>query len=58
MGAFGHFFFLRNVPIGEAMQVIQAKLREDDSLSERTLLSPDRVADLMDMSTYFSYGGE
>ena len=28
-----------NVPIGEAVQVIQAKLREDDSLGERT---PDR----------------
>ena len=50
-----------NVPIGEAVQVIQAKLREDDSLAERTPLSPDRVAELLDMclrSTYFSYGGE
>ena len=28
-----------NVPIGEAVQVIQAKLREDDSLAERTPLS-------------------
>ena len=25
-----------NVPIGEAVQVIQAKLREDDSLTERS----------------------
>ena len=50
-----------NVPIGEAVQVIQAKLREDDSLAERTPLSPDRVAELLDMclrSTYFSYSGE
>ena len=38
-----------NVPIGEAVQVIQAKLREDDSLAERTPLSPDRVAELLDM---------
>ena len=45
-----------NVPIGEAVQVIQAKLRKDDSLAERTPLSPDRVAELLDMclrSTYF-----
>ena len=50
-----------NVSIGEAVQVIQAKLREDDSLAERIPLSPDRVAELLDMclrSTYFSYGGE
>ena len=34
------------------MQVIQAKLREDgedDSLAERTLLSLDRVAELLGM---------
>ena len=43
------------------MQVIQAKLRKDHSLAERAPLSPDRVAELLDMclrSTYFSYGGE
>ena len=47
-----------NVPIGEEVHVIQAKLREDDSLDERTPLMPDRVAELLDMclrSTYFSY---
>ena len=32
------------VPSGEAMQVIQAKLREDNSLDERTPLSLDKVA--------------
>ena len=50
-----------NVPIGEPVQVIQAKLREDDSLAERTPLSPDWVAELLDTclkSTYFNYGGE
>ena len=50
-----------NEPIGETVQVIQAKLREDDILAERIPLSPDRVAELVDMclsSTYFSYGGE
>ena len=50
------------MPIGEAVQVIQAKLREDDSLAEGTRFPPDRVAELLDMclqrSTYFSYGGE
>ena len=38
-----------NVLIGEVMQVIQAKFREDDSLAERTPLPPDRVAELLDM---------
>ena len=38
-----------NVSIGEAVQVIQAKLREDDSPVGRTPLSPDRVAELLDM---------
>ena len=43
------------------MQVIQTKLKEDDSLAERTPLSPDRVSGLLDLclrSTYSSYGGE
>ena len=47
--------------IGEAVQVIQAKLMEDDSLAERTPLLLDRVVELLDLclrSTYFSYGGE
>ena len=50
-----------NVPTGEAVKVIQAKLREDDDLAGRTPLPSDRVAELLDMclrSTYFSYGGE
>lgn len=50
-----------NVPIGEAVEVIRDKLREDDSLIERTPLSPDRIAELLGLclrSTYFSYGGE
>ena len=47
-----------NVPIGEAVQVVQAKLREE---AERIPLSPDRVVELLDMclrSTYFSYDVE
>ena len=47
-----------NVPIVEVVQVIQAKLRKDDSLAERTPLLPDRVAGHVPRSTYFSYGGE
>ena len=50
-----------NVPIGEAVEVIRDKLREDDSLIERTPLSPDRITELLGLclrSTYFSYGGE
>ena len=46
-----------SVPIDEAV-VIQANLREDNSLAKRTPPSPDRVAELLDMSTYFSYGHE
>ena len=42
--SFDVFSLFTNVPIGEAVQVIQAKLREDDSLAERTALSPDGVA--------------
>ena len=41
--------------------VIRDKLREDEDLIERTLLSPDRVAELLSLclkSTYFSFGGE
>ena len=41
-----------NVPIGEVVEVIQDKLRKDDTCSllvERTPLSLDRVAELLDM---------
>ena len=44
-----------NLPVAEVVQVIQAKLREDDSLAKRT---PDRVTESLDMCLYFSYGGE
>ena len=50
-----------NVPIGEAIDVIRDRLREDEDLTERTPLSPDRIAELLGLclkSTYFSYGGE
>ena len=50
-----------NVPIGEALQVIQERLREDESLGDRTPLSAGRVAELLEVclkSTYFSYEGD
>ena len=49
-----------NVPVGEALHVIQETLREDESLRDRTPLSAGRIAELLEMcqkSTYFSYGG-
>ena len=50
-----------NVPVDEAVQVNCDRLRQDEALADRTTLSPDRVADLLEMClkpTYFSYGGE
>ena len=47
-----------NIPIVEAVQVIQQRLTQDDTLASRTTLSPDKVAKLLDIclrSTYFSY---
>ena len=52
--------FFTKVPIGEAVEVIRSKLREDEDLAERTPLSPDGIAELLDLclrSTYFSYMG-
>ena len=48
-----------NVPIDEAVQVICDRLRRDETLVNRTTLSPDRVAELLETclkSTYFCYG--
>ena len=49
-----------NVPVDEAVQV-RDRLRQDETLADRTTLSPNRVADLLMMclkSMYFSYRGE
>ena len=49
-----------NVPVDEAISVIHMRLGEDGTLGDRTILSPERVAELLEMclkSTYFSYGG-
>ena len=50
-----------NIPINEAVQVIQVKLEQDDTLTNRTTLSPNKVAELLKVclrSTHFSYGGD
>ena len=50
-----------NIPIDEAAQVIRDKLQGDEMLADRTTLSPDRVAELLEAclrSTYFSYRGD
>ena len=36
-----------NVPIGKAVEVIHGKLGEEDDLIERTLLLPNRIAELL-----------
>ena len=47
-----------NVPVGEAVSVIRERLREDETLGDRTSLSPEWIADLLCLkSTYFSFGG-
>ena len=49
-----------NVPLDEALQVIQDRLNQDTSLAERMRLSPDSVTRLLELclrSTY-SFQGE
>ena len=49
------------VPIGEAVDIIRARLEKDESLGVRTPLSPGRIAELLQLclrSTYFSFNGE
>ena len=38
-----------NVPVGEAISVICVRLREDETLGDRTILSLERLAELLDM---------
>ena len=37
-----------NIPVTEAIQVICNRLQQDGMLADRTTLSPDRVAELLD----------
>ena len=49
-----------NVPIDEAVSVIRDKLQNDESLDERTCLSPECITELLEVclrSTYFRYNG-
>ncbi len=49
-----------NVPIDEAVSVIRDKLKNDESLDERTCLSPKCITELLKVclkSTYFRYNG-
>ena len=50
-----------NVQIHEAVQVIRDKPQGDETLVDRTSLSPDRVTELLEAClrlTYFSYRGD
>ena len=47
------------VPVEEALQVIQQKLEEDETLGDRTALTPDQVTKLLELcikTTYFFRG--
>ena len=50
-----------NVPIKESLEVIYEMLSNDDSLEERTLLTKERIIEMLRMclkSTYFCYDGD
>ena len=40
---------ITNVLVGEAISVIRERLREDMTLGDRTILSPERLAELLEM---------
>ncbi len=49
-----------NVPIDQAVSVMGDKLQNDESLDERTCLSPECITELLEVclrSTYFRYNG-
>ena len=59
--SFDVVFLCTNVPIKEAVDTIRERLQKDVSLEMRTPLSPERIAELLElclMSTYFSYNSE
>ena len=50
-----------NVPIQEAIDAIRDMLQKDETLDERTVLSPDRIVEVLETYlrfTYFSYHGD
>ena len=38
-----------NVPVGEAISVIRKRLRQDATVGDKTILSPERLAELLEM---------
>ena len=38
-----------NVPVGEAISVIRERLREDVTLGDMTILSPEQLVELLEM---------
>ena len=60
MASFDVTSLFTNVPVDESVHIIRSKLQDDETLEDRTPLSPNRVAELLEMrlkSTYFSYRG-
>ena len=50
-----------SVPVNEACQIIHDRLQEDQSLSDRTNMSPAQITDLLQFclnQTYFSFQGQ
>ena len=50
-----------NVPINDAMVILRERLEMDESLGDRTAMSPLQICDLTDLclnSTYFSFQGQ
>ena len=49
------------IPIDQALLIIKDLLKHDDKLSDRTLLSPRQIIDLLDIllrTTYFKFSGD
>ena len=49
IGSFDVSSHFTNVPANEAHTVIYETLREDESLADRTIFSPERLTELLDM---------
>ena len=47
--SFDVFSLFTNVPVDEATSVIYGRLREDETLGDRTILYPQQIAELLEM---------
>ena len=45
------------VPIDECLDIVEEKLREDDTLGERTMMSPQTISSLIKLCMTFTYFG-